>query len=836
MATIGNGNAFTIAEPIVSVRIGGDLRGDVACKKVVESFGITPTRADFEIARATFESDYSRFLEGEVVVYARQEGRFGGGSGLPVFRGFLDMQDATLSEDQSSISLSGYSILSKLSKVTVGLLNSQGTVTFPKFVPGTIDTPTGWNVWRILQYLFDQDNLADEWRALVGLGNTSVLRKRGTDYPAHGVTFTGQTYLEALRYLAEIAGNIMFRERFTNAKTLLDVVEIGDPYGQARIISIPTSNAGPEQGRVTVRTVERDDVSGVRNRIVGFGQPVKYMLTASTQNGGLEPAWTDATAYSETEGFTADETAVFANPDIVNPDKKEEGTFDPERADIFRKFRLSQVIRQHTALESNIWRNAQGQRIQIQVFIQKPIFTRIHETPAVGEVLDESVAATDEWTLVRGAKILDDGYVLLPEAALVLYRTVLREGDTGRYYESVFARSHVFVTITVQRPETQRMFFDTGISGRIGYGGLSNYGFAEVFVNENLALEKVGVTTDDGFLDADGNAYEYGAIWYDELSDEWTVMDAGEQGIVTNDSAFLIQLCQALKRERDGRVTEGEVVFPYHNGSMSIGDSIILNSGRGRNRRLQINTIVRNLYDENTGASTAIVATNRVPTKVKASTAKPNPTRRDAKGFIGSGTGSDSGRTFMGQALTSVGPAHGAGERELANAQTYGNLLRAGTSPGPPAGIAHPAITPGRTPARIAADPRAPQGGSVNRNLLAGRQGSNNPLAGGPSRAQADAAMFNAPGQRGLLPSEQGRLQGPQQAPAPARSRPVDARAPSAASVNENLRTGRKADNNPLMRPPKRIAGRLPGEADPNIAPLGGTEGPVVDPFPEAGR
>lgn len=618
MALVTTGNVRVVNQPEQRVVINGITRPEVECVTISESYGLRANEAMLSLPYRFAGDDVSWLRDAMVMVYVKPSGapyRL-----QPDFVGFIDPESARDGADESSVEVLARSALSLLDRVFIGQLQKSAIVEFPQR-DRTTGLPTGYRLTSILGALFSPTFLDSNWRSLIGLGSLRAVSRGEFNVPLPDIGFHSTSYSAALRQLMSYVPDVSIREVYlSSGRTMLDFFRFGDPNVGERIVRVPTESQGPEQGAVATAYVQRRSNSGVRTRVIGYGAPAEWMVTLGTDNEsgvGLIPAWPNATPYvgegapvphpSMEDGLTLNERLV-----ITEPERSREGSplFDPALRQHFRVFRIPSSLWEMIARDANVVRQQfptlsgeESPEIPIQAFREK----RVLGSPEAveGDWIQAASIHETEWELIPGAQLdWKRKLLIFPRPVLMPY---------GRGYDSVkktwleiYARPHVYITLTLFNPRGLRSVWDTGVRGLSFHRFInsSSTGLAYSFVNESCKFQTVGTWP--------GGSYP--AIWFDPSNNQWNRVNAGEGYPARDDRRFLVNLAEKSLRERQQRPIQAEVRLPLYRNAYHVGDTLrVLNRGID-GARLHVIGVDRSLVDP----ETRIVATDEVPLTVMA--------------------------------------------------------------------------------------------------------------------------------------------------------------------------------------------------------------------------
>lgn len=528
MARVSSSEGRTFTLPPQRVVISGRTYRSALCVAIDQIEGLRANQAQISLPRAVVRDSLEAFEQATVDVFV-------GTGDAPAFHGWISTSLRQEDEATNRVALTARSVLARLDGCRIEQESLRGELLYPRKTAEGADA--GWTLASILADLFMADRLPADWRALVGLGDLRGIRDSAADPELPDLALTG-SYLQALSQILAYVPDVGVRERYLpGGKTLLDFYVIGRGSGPLHVLRGATSTEGPPEGALLVGFQRTTDTAGVFNRCIGYGRPNEHEVTCWTGHATapLEPAWDNpASNLTDPLTYSADETAVLADPDLATPTS---GRYDSSRGAIFRVWRLPAVLRENARLKSLIRTDAAGTPLQVQVFRQKYVFPSFSSFPWTAT----GVSGT-EYELIKGASLNADGYLTLPSPCCGLERMT---ASGAKSYLFV----HLFVTLAIAETRLRRRpVHDTGRRGRVGFEGLEDDGLVLDFINQGIGLAQ---TAPEALPDSAGGTHDFGVIVYNPDTEAWDVTAAGAGAVLEDDRRLLAILAERAIAERN---------------------------------------------------------------------------------------------------------------------------------------------------------------------------------------------------------------------------------------------------------------------------------------------
>jgi hypothetical protein len=312
------------------------------------------------------------------------------------------------------------------------------------------------------------------------------------------------------------------------------------------------------------------------------------------------PDWASATAYTSIDAtLTAVEQFVLDEPNRQRPGSP---FYSEAYEPYFCHFRLPEVVRGYTIRDRNVIVDSDGVEIEIQVFRQK-FGDYEAPDPAESGVDDRGSRLTDEWVLISGARVTDDGRVILPSPAIDVYE---HRTDINGKSVTIYKRVHLYATLTILSKGGTRLNYSTGTRGN-----WSSLAPTFRFVNDSLSWSVAAATVD---------GHDFPCVYRDPDLWTWETLTAGAMQSVNNDAEYLARLCENVLAERMHPRNECSLMLMAFTPGFRIGDGVHIRNANMRSDRLF--HITRNDRDLIT-ASTTLRVSDAVPAFLDAPTATP---------------------------------------------------------------------------------------------------------------------------------------------------------------------------------------------------------------------
>jgi hypothetical protein len=660
MSRIALSEGSTVSRVKQEVYVNGKLRTDVFCITVEQAITKGAATAAFTVPRLSFRSDVDVFDDAELVVYAWHS--VDSKPRRPIFRGYTQKHTTRTNGRENGIVFSAISAFGMMRKVYVGHNTNNGERIYYR--------RDGWTFLAIMEDLFNEANLSAAWREKITLGNLKGLSK--TDFITSDVSFPAENYFDAVYRLLALAGNVRVVETYTSTKTELNLFEFGDTTQPLRTVNIPARGLGPSQGAIVTDITRNVDHANIISGVRAYGHPQRYMVTVRTTDfeeadvpagRDLEPAWPNASAYVDTAlgSGTLAETAVLDKPSLATPANKTayDQATDAQRF-CFRVYRLPEAIRRLTVLDKNIAKTfqiteeeADFVNVPVQVWVDDFRLVDTEVTPNVDKIWD---ASNYDKRLIKGCKITNDGFLVLPEPAVSVRRISSFDGEVVKLYN----RARLSITLSFLDRQ-KRPYYDTGVRGDIEFDGINEAGIYDEYINEKIFYDQIG-TFDDEIPGPNGTTLEYGCIYFDEFTATWTEVAANSPVVIQNQLPYLKIYAERYIAERSAARVEYRLRLPILTTSIKPMDRIATDG-----KFLQVASVQHIVSDPNNGVATVIIATDAMPNMKTQSVPQAQASKKQAAsktaskvGAVGAIAGAMGGAGAAGAAGLMAGAITGA--------------------------------------------------------------------------------------------------------------------------------------------------------------------------------
>lgn len=477
------------------VTVGGLPTEAVWCANINRSSGFGGTTASFRMPVALFDTARA-WLRDALVVVRVSDGVLGFG---PVdFAGFLDVDNATLSDSDDSMELTASTVTGYLHRVYVGQDDGRSVVrhhlTDP--VTGFRTTPA-----RILNAILR--DMPAGWRAYVGLGDAKVLNTTEQNAAVPELVFRGATVQAAIEQVMAIFGDVAFLERFTGSgKCLLDFYRIQAPELPRVSVTVGQWNDIVESG-ANVASLSHNQTSGdAITRVIVNCAPRRFIVSTHTGMDppmGLRKAWDPEL-----------EAAVLADPRRATPNQQ---GYEEGMEHVFRRFALPAALDGVTTCKDFAVNDTRGQVLQSHAWKIRTILVFDEEAgKLVGEEApDPEVIKSVSWDM-------DKGFLTLGQTTAGLNKVAVEMATVGEkeVQKTTWAPALVGVTIAIES-DAHVLTGDTGVAQGSGVRlpFASADGLTEMILRDDLLFVQA---TNAGWPVGEA---EFPAYIWDPVAEEW---------------------------------------------------------------------------------------------------------------------------------------------------------------------------------------------------------------------------------------------------------------------------------------------------------------------------
>jgi len=639
------------------VYLNDTLRRDLIVTNVSRSIGIGGSNCSVWVSQKDWDDNKNRFLGSKIVVYSTLSTSGNGNYcynsnlqdvdfGKPLFRGYITNATGNLSVSENRIQLQAKSMIQLCDKVFLGSCSPENgfLYLYPKeALRDGVLTDTNWDVSQIIRDWFSSSlrtwrygggNIPNTWRSEIKLGSLNSLNQSAKKVPIGNLEFNRLNVSDAISQILDIVGNIKLVERFETNATYFDFMDIKSNRNIRKNIIVAEAGECVAGSNYNVLSITDDsNIEEVVNRIVGYGDYRKFIVTASTNHvtAPLEKIWN-----------TSLEDDVLADPDITKRGTRDgqnselEG-WNEEYENVFKVYRLPAPLRKFV-IESGL----EIDNIEIQVFklprIMSPGYgygygyndegysygynDNCGESPyydyfvSIGSDPDvwESEIAPQP-TIVEGSEInltSDGNYTFkLKEPALNLCSTSINY-DLFGFPTPVFTwtEAEIYITLTYRKDP---IYYDTGRIGEVDYYSLQDGVYDQI---QNDSFRYIQITNIDyPILDDDGNSHIFDDVWIYKSSDEGSLpkgyYHVTSKNIVIDDSQNLNKFTKLALDERNDIRKNYNIVIPKFTKGYSLGDTVIILNQKDYNYG---NHLIQSInYDITSNHKTTISTDNQSP-------------------------------------------------------------------------------------------------------------------------------------------------------------------------------------------------------------------------------
>jgi hypothetical protein len=520
--------------------------------------------------------------------FVRVDAKYHGGTTKTLFCGYIYKESRNASTQDVTLEAKSLLALGDDFYIGAGAIIYHGLeVKYPKaaFFNGQLMS-TLWTTRQIIKDWFSASiptwrygagSLPANVRALLKLGNTSILDSIYSQIKLDDITFKQQTLNEGLDTLLSIINNVSIRERFEGNITYLDFYELGSPEGEVK--RIPFNNDPNNDTKETLFSFSEDvDVDEAKDRLIVIGDRRKFIVTFP-----LIPDWD-----TEDMFLLAD---VLSNPS--GEIKEGELSFDQSREQywmrrnkVLRSYKIPSSLLKMVIDENLPILDANGTQIPTRVFSNKYI-------PTFNETTQEWVSTINGYEVLAANIDLRNGKVILNNPAVYMQRAYVN--NTNKPVEE-YQPKDVYITLCYNEG---RLYYDTGkiSSKNVNFaGGLDRTKVIEASGFQYIQYGNQGFPLPD--LDVSQ------AIIYDEASNQWNVL---LDSTYADDEADLALYSTIALTELNRSKRGWSIEFPRLTWAFKIGDRVSVEGQRGVQ---QICQIIYNLTDDH---STQITTDNSLP-------------------------------------------------------------------------------------------------------------------------------------------------------------------------------------------------------------------------------
>lgn len=580
-----------LLDQVVTVNFAAD--DTLWCVSIKRGFGIGGCSAEFIAPKGLFDSNRD-FLQGGLVAVYVTNTFDGSMPGAPDFVGYLDVDNAQLTEEEDAYKVSASSPTAYLAKVDVGINEHRPTCEFPLSDPET-GKPTRWTPARVLQDLFGNGGpssisggMPSGYRARIKLGNTAVLNTTENN-STPSMCFRNVKYATAVKNVLDLFGDITFVERYDNSLICyLDFLRIQDLAQPFVAATIGAFSPDPENDNVTSITWDKTS-HDCCTRFIAYGDEIITVITITDDDPNLEmrliKGWD-----------TSLEAKVLANPERA---KVGAVGYEPGMEFVFRRWYLPVALSAYTKRKNLVIQrqpisaSKPGPEYPVQVY-KKPNLLTANPTTGVYTAAEGPRQILKNWK-----DELDKGYFELATAEDGLRATgfAVPPGKTQREY--TWERAPIRITLAIGHPK--RVFADT-LQDSVNTLGF-DFG-ADGLMESCLRPEMQYVQfTNQGFpiRTSKGTELVFDAAMYDEDEKIWRVYTS--KTVARDDTSKLEYLANEGLKEKNRPHKACTVDIPYFARAFQPGCQLVVNNDPNWELPLMIGSATWNLLENSTSVS-----------------------------------------------------------------------------------------------------------------------------------------------------------------------------------------------------------------------------------------
>lgn len=554
MGSISIGNSTIIPSLVQQVLINGSLRSEFYCLEISKSHSGQGTTATLSVPSWCWDADKAWLRGAKIIIKAG----YAGNALDTLFCGYITKATGEVSD--RSVRVEAKSLIALADTVYIGqnhISEHSLKVDYPEYYfDNGVKKKSRWTIKSVLRDWFSHTEgktiqggggtLPSEWRSELKLGSLSVLDRTWNKVRLGDISFEQATLRTGLDTLLQAVGYVRFYEEFrSNGDTYLQFYEIASYKNDRKSMKIAGVGECIRGSNIKEATYS-ENLEEVKNRIIAFGQPKKYMITLTVANGGLIKGWN-----------TNLEAAVKADPETTYRGSIEQGETTLARQRVFKEYYINEDFRDIVVDGDNFLEFEDGKKLPIQVL--KWGYSAISYDSNDGTWI--GTISLNPTEVIEGVQLdMENLRFSLSDPALILESSVILGGEV---YDT-WTEAKIGLTITVS---ADTLTVDTE-SIRNGYKehGIIKEGLTEVVGPANFQFEQF---TNDGFP-IGGTTYN--DVWY------WTEAD-GMTNVPTkvidrDDTIYLDKYANAMALEKSGVKTTYNIGIPFFSTGYEIGDLI----------------------------------------------------------------------------------------------------------------------------------------------------------------------------------------------------------------------------------------------------------------------
>jgi len=566
----------------------------VFCMSIDANNGSGNSSATFELPTVRWDEYSNLYLQSGIFVYA--------GSSWDnmeqVFYGYIGNEASGISVSDDKYSFSALCPIKELDKIFVGYADKVPTVKYQRYDVFT-DTLKKQTPKDILEDLFD--NLPSNWKLVFGLGKTDCL-KNTYENSNTDITFSGQTYQQALDTIIGNFGDVNYRVRyngFSTPKVLIDFYKVNDSSNTTQFVQMPLEGQDVlTTGANVIELTQQNSTMDSINRIIGFGKQQEIIVAIPSK---IE------------EGSTAEPLIKgWANPSVTWSYENENhvmisGThtaeewvcLDPEHSNPKSKLFIAQceLVYKRWFLSTCVWDIDKSTNLEIEQDLPPDIQATgtINNSKTSAQAVkrfvkhirnpqnDEEIIATypeNQYEKIDGCKFqLKNNYIDFQKPVLDVTSVTINP-NTDKEIKT-YAPCLFWVNITLLYDYLK---YDTGQphNSDIGFPTIGTDGQIEILQRDEFRYKQFNLAGTDThnnkaytLKDFEDNPVTYESIiYYNESSKTWVTVVGQE--VIQDDYKPLKKLCEEILKQKNKRHKSYDITLAYFSPQYKVGDKLVI--------------------------------------------------------------------------------------------------------------------------------------------------------------------------------------------------------------------------------------------------------------------
>lgn len=538
------------------VRLNGSRNDTIKCTKVTMDPGSGGVRAEFEAPQYAWDRNRRGLTDGFVSVTMRDT-YDDSDDGNPDFLGYVDPDNADLSEGTNGINFSAMSITGYFSKVGIGDWDNVPVLKYP-LVNSYNGEPTEWTPKRILIDLLDR--LPPRYRSRVAIGDSAVLdTTQLNNLP--DLEFRFCTYAKAIEDILALFGDVTFTERYSGGRAYLDFYRIqssGMPTATVKLANY----TDPIQSGANVENISHEQsTTDAITRVKAYGTKKRYILSVVTYgpnpDANLVKGWDPA-----------QEEAVLRDPRSATPGGY---GYVAGMENVARRFYLPAALRPYLKLKDlGIRRAPVGDQLGPEIKVQ------VWKLPVTLAMDEEGVVTGTEQLagqLINSVKLeLDKGYFEISNLQDALNVVTIETSESGKLPKTTWALAKIGITLCVEG--NQYLVADTGPDSSSGIlFDIAEDGLYDRITRDDLTFVQA-TNLGKPVKSPGGVDCEWGAYVYNEDTQSW--INFSEATVIKDDGDKLMTVAREHLRAKNKRHHAYNVGVPYFSRAFRPGYRLVV--------------------------------------------------------------------------------------------------------------------------------------------------------------------------------------------------------------------------------------------------------------------